>query len=60
MSAPLDILDWPSLAEDARREVLRRPAQRDASALLEKAGRASRWRQSACLVGVLRRVVRKC
>jgi histidinol dehydrogenase len=39
MSAPLDILDWPSLAEDARREALRRPAQREASALLEKAGR---------------------
>ena len=39
MSVPLDILDWPSLAEDSRREALRRPAQRDASALLEKAGR---------------------
>jgi histidinol dehydrogenase len=42
MSVPLEILDWPSLVEESRREALRRPAQRDAAALLEKAGRIVR------------------
>jgi len=39
MSRKLDILDWGSLDEARRREVLRRPAQRDAAGLLERAGR---------------------
>jgi histidinol dehydrogenase len=39
MSRTLDILDWASLDETRRREVLRRPAQREAASLLERAGR---------------------
>jgi histidinol dehydrogenase len=37
MTATLEVLDWSSLAEDARRAILRRPAQRDAAALLARA-----------------------
>jgi histidinol dehydrogenase len=39
MNGPLAIVDWSSLDEARRRETLRRPAQRDAAALLAKAGR---------------------
>ena len=39
MSRKLDILDWASLDETRRREVLRRPAQREAASVLERAGR---------------------
>jgi histidinol dehydrogenase len=37
MKSPLDILDWQKLDESARTAVLRRPAQRDAAGLLERA-----------------------
>jgi histidinol dehydrogenase len=37
MSRPLEILDWAELDEGRRTAVLRRPAQRDASGLLERA-----------------------
>jgi histidinol dehydrogenase len=37
MKSPLDILDWKSLDEAGRADVLRRPAQRDAAGLLERA-----------------------
>ena len=39
MNRPLDILDWSTLDEARRRDVLRRPAQREAASLLERAGR---------------------
>jgi len=39
MSRALDILDWSTLEEAQRSEILRRPAQREAAALLERAGR---------------------
>ncbi len=39
MSAALTMLDWSALSTAARDDALRRPAQRDATALLEKAGR---------------------
>jgi histidinol dehydrogenase len=39
MKSPLDILDWQSLDEAGRANVLRRPAQRDAAGLLERARR---------------------
>jgi histidinol dehydrogenase len=37
MRSPLDILDWSQLDETRRAEVLRRPAQRDAAGLLQRA-----------------------
>jgi histidinol dehydrogenase len=37
MNRPLEILDWAELDEGRRTAVLRRPAQRDASGLLERA-----------------------
>ena len=37
MKSPLDILDWTSLDEAGRESVLRRPAQRDAAGVLERA-----------------------
>jgi histidinol dehydrogenase len=37
MKSPLDILDWSRLDETRRGEVLRRPAQRDAAGLLQRA-----------------------
>jgi histidinol dehydrogenase len=39
MTASLAILDWASLDESQRAAVLRRPAQREAASLLERAGR---------------------
>lgn len=39
MTRTLDILDWAALDEASRARVLRRPAQREAAALLEQAGR---------------------
>jgi histidinol dehydrogenase len=39
MSAALEILDWNGLDESRRAALLRRPAQRDAAGLLERAGR---------------------
>lgn len=39
MKSPLDILDWQILDEAGRANVLRRPAQRDAAGLLERARR---------------------
>ncbi|HEX9208802.1 MAG TPA: histidinol dehydrogenase [Steroidobacteraceae bacterium] len=39
MNLPLDILDWSSLDEARRDAVLRRPAQRDAAGLLDRARR---------------------
>jgi histidinol dehydrogenase len=39
MKRTLDILEWSSLDEARRTAVLRRPAQREAASLLEKAGR---------------------
>jgi histidinol dehydrogenase len=39
MNGRLDILDWSALDETRRAAVLRRPAQRDASGLLERARR---------------------
>lgn len=39
MNGLLDILDWQALDEAQRAAVLRRPAQREAASLLEKAGR---------------------
>jgi histidinol dehydrogenase len=39
MKRSLDILDWAGLDASRRAEVLRRPAQRDAAGLLERAGR---------------------
>jgi histidinol dehydrogenase len=39
MTGRLDILDWSALDEAQRAAVLRRPAQREAASLLEKAGR---------------------
>jgi histidinol dehydrogenase len=39
MTVSLTVLDWATLSATARDETLRRPAQRDAAALLEKAGR---------------------
>ncbi len=39
MNAPLAIHDWATLGADERRELLRRPAQRDSEALLAKAAR---------------------
>ena len=39
MSPPLEILDWATLDEARRDAVLRRPAQRDAAGLLERARR---------------------
>jgi histidinol dehydrogenase len=39
MSAPLAVLEWSSLDEARRRELLRRPAQRGLDALLTNAGR---------------------
>jgi histidinol dehydrogenase len=39
MSGALMILAWASLGEEERAAVLRRPAQRDAAGLLEKAGK---------------------
>jgi histidinol dehydrogenase len=39
MSPTLEILDWASLDEARRDEVLRRPAQRDAAGLLDRARR---------------------
>jgi len=37
MNRPLEILDWAALDEGRRVDVLRRPAQRDAAGLLERA-----------------------
>jgi histidinol dehydrogenase len=37
MKSPLHILDWDQLDETGRRETLRRPAQRDAADLLQRA-----------------------
>jgi len=37
MKSPLDILDWGTLDAASRDAVLRRPAQRDAAGLLERA-----------------------
>jgi histidinol dehydrogenase len=37
MSGPLEILDWAELDEARRGAILRRPAQRDAASLLERA-----------------------
>jgi histidinol dehydrogenase len=37
MKSPLDILDWGTLDATSRNAVLRRPAQRDAAGLLERA-----------------------
>jgi histidinol dehydrogenase len=37
MNRPLEILDWAALDEGRRIDVLRRPAQRDAAGLLERA-----------------------
>ena len=37
MKGPLDILDWATLDEPGRDAVLRRPSQRDAAGLLERA-----------------------
>lgn len=42
MTAPLAILDWATLDEASRAAVLRRPAQREAANLLERAGRIVR------------------
>jgi histidinol dehydrogenase len=39
MTRALDILDWTALDEATRLDVLRRPAQREAASLLERAGR---------------------
>jgi histidinol dehydrogenase len=39
MKRTLDILEWAALDEARRREVLRRPSQRDASTLLDRARR---------------------
>jgi histidinol dehydrogenase len=39
MSATLAILDWAGLGAERQAEVLRRPTQRDAAGLLERAGR---------------------
>ncbi len=39
MTRTLDILDWAALDEASRARVLRRPAQREAAALREQAGR---------------------
>jgi len=39
MTAPLEILDWNELDETRRSELLRRPAQRAAAELMERAGR---------------------
>ena len=39
MNRTLDILEWSSLDEGRRTAVLRRPAQREAASLLERAGR---------------------
>jgi histidinol dehydrogenase len=39
MNRSLDILDWSALDETRRDEILRRPAQREAASLLERAGR---------------------
>jgi histidinol dehydrogenase len=39
MTASLAILDWTSLDDSERAAVLRRPAQREAASLLERAGR---------------------
>jgi histidinol dehydrogenase len=39
MTASLSILDWSALDEAQRTAVLRRPAQREAASLLERAGR---------------------
>ena len=39
MSPPLEILDWATLDEARRDAILRRPAQRDAAGLLERARR---------------------
>jgi histidinol dehydrogenase len=39
MNRTLDILEWSSLDEARRTAVLRRPAQREAASLLERAGR---------------------
>ena len=39
MNRRLDILDWSALDEPSRTAALRRPAQREAASLLEKAGR---------------------
>jgi len=39
MNRTLDILEWSSLDEARRAAVLRRPAQREAASLLERAGR---------------------
>ncbi|HET9694409.1 MAG TPA: histidinol dehydrogenase [Steroidobacteraceae bacterium] len=39
MNRPLDVLDWSVLDEDRRRALLRRPAQRDAAGLMERARR---------------------
>jgi len=36
MTAALTIVDWPTLGEDERRSLLRRPAQRDTAALLSR------------------------
>ncbi len=37
MKSPLDILDWSTLDAATRDAVLRRPVQRDAAGLLERA-----------------------
>jgi histidinol dehydrogenase len=39
MNRPLEILDWSALDESRRNAILRRPAQRDAAGLLERARR---------------------
>ncbi|HXW09346.1 MAG TPA: histidinol dehydrogenase [Steroidobacteraceae bacterium] len=39
MNRPLEILDWAALDEAGRDAILRRPAQRDAASLLERARR---------------------
>jgi histidinol dehydrogenase len=39
MNRPLEILDWSALDESRRSAILRRPAQRDAAGLLERARR---------------------
>jgi len=39
MTRSLDILDWSALDESRRTDVLRRPAQREAASLMERAGR---------------------
>jgi histidinol dehydrogenase len=39
MTRALDILDWSALDEARRTDILRRPAQREAASLMERAGR---------------------